>query len=68
MAVALVTKQSVLSITAKEEQGNAVLAIHFTVKPLNQLYITKTESFSFKSGRAMWVTEVIKEDHPVLLQ
>ena len=42
--------------TVREEQGNAVLAIHFTVKPFNQLYITnKMEHFSFNSERTMWM-------------
>ena len=31
--------------------------------PFNQLYITnKTERFSFKSGRVVWVAELIKKD------
>ena len=34
-----------------------------------QLYITnKTECFSFKSGRAVWVVKLIKENWPVVLQ
>ena len=38
-------------------------------KPFNQLYITnKTELFSFKSGRAVRVTKLIKEDWPIVLQ
>ena len=47
--------------------SNAVLAIQ--VRAFNQLYITnKMECFSYKSGRAMWVVELIKEDWPVVLQ
>ena len=39
------------------------------VKAVNQLYITnKTECFSFKSGRAMQVANLIKEDWPIVLQ
>ena len=54
---------NVLLVTAKEEQGNAVSAIHFTVKPFNHLYITnKMKHFSFRSGHAVRVAEVIKED------
>ena len=49
-----------------EEQGNAVLAIHFRVKAVDQLYITnKTECFSFKSGRVVQVAKFIKEDWPI---
>ena len=46
------------------EQGNAVFAVHFTVKKaFNQLYITnKTEHFSFKSGHAVQFAKLIKED------
>ena len=53
--------------TFKEEQGNAVFAVLFTV--FNQLYITnKTERFSFKSGRAVQFVKLIKEDRPIVLQ
>ena len=39
------------------------------VKAFNQFYITnKTEHFSFKSGHAMEVAKLIKEDWPVVLQ
>ena len=41
MGMALVMKY-IIMVTVKEEQGNAVLAIHFAVKALNQLYITNT--------------------------
>ena len=35
----------------------------------NQLYITnKTEPFSCKSGHAMRVAKLIKEDWPIVLQ
>ena len=35
------------------------------IKPFNQLYVTnKTERFSLKSGRTMWVAKLIKEDWP----
>ena len=38
-------------------------------KPFNQLYITnKTELFCFKSGRAVRVAKLIKEDWPIVLQ
>ena len=38
-------------------------------KLFNQLYITnKTERFSFISGRAVRVAELIKEDWPIVLQ
>ena len=38
-------------------------------KPFNQLYITnKTEPFNFKSGRAVRVAKLIKEDWPIVLQ
>ena len=37
--------------------------------PSNQLYITnKMEGFSFKSGHAVRVMELIKEDWPIVLQ
>ena len=47
-----------------------MLAVHFAVKLFNRLYITNKmeECFSFKSGHAMWVTELIKEDWPIVLQ
>ena len=36
---------------------------------VNALYITnKTEHFSFKSGRALQVAKLIKEDWPIVLQ
>ena len=39
------------------------------LKPFNQLYITnKTEGFSFISGGAVRVAELIKEDWPIVLQ
>ena len=39
------------------------------VNVFNQLYITsKMERFSFKSGRAMQVAKLIKEDWPIVLQ
>ena len=38
------------------------------VNALNQLYITnKMEHFSFKSGRAMQVAKLIKEDWPIVI-
>ena len=38
-------------------------------KPFNQLYITnKTERFSFKSGHAVQVAKLIKQDWPIVLQ
>ena len=46
-----------------------MLAVHFTVKAFNQLYITnKMESISFNSGRAVQVAEHLKEDWPIVLQ
>ena len=64
MGGALVTKHVVSYF--QRRAGNAVFAVHFTVKPFNQLYITnKTERFSFKSGRAMRVAKLIKEDWPI---
>ena len=46
-----------------------MLAIYFTVKAVNQLYITnKMEHFSFKSGRAMRVAKLIKDNWPIVLQ
>ena len=38
------------------------------VNAFTQLYITsKTERFSFKSGRAMQVAKLIKEDWPIVV-
>ena len=51
MGRALVTK-----CTVSYCQGNVVFAIHFI----------KMKHFSFKSGRAMWVAKLIKEDWPIL--
>ena len=40
-----------------------MLAVHSIVKPFEQLYITnKTERFSFESGRAVRVAELIIQD------
>ena len=37
-------------------------------KVFNQLYITnKTERFGFKSGRAVQVVKLIKEDWPIVV-
>ena len=37
--------------SCQTRQGNAVLVVHFTVKPFKQLYITnKMEHFSLKVG------------------
>ena len=56
-------------VTVEEEQGNAVYAINFAVKPFNQLYITNnTKHFSFKSGCSVHVTKLTKTDWLVLLQ
>ena len=39
------------------------------VNAFNQLYITnKTERFSFKSGHALQVAKLIKEDWPMVLR
>ena len=46
-----------------------VFAIHFTVKALNQLYITNNmERFSFKSGCAVHIEKLTKTDWLVVLQ
>ena len=55
----------------KKEQGNAVLTFLFAVN--NRLtscsYITnKTECFSFKSGRDVRVSKLIKEGWPMVLR
>ena len=61
MGGVLVTKHVISYF--QRRAGNAVFAIHFTVKPFNQLYITnKTERFSFKNGHAVLVAKLIKED------
>ena len=66
MGVALVMKHVV---SYRQRRGNAAFAIHFAVKAFNQLYITsKTERFSFKSGRAVRIAELIKTDWLVVLQ
>ena len=53
----------------KEEQSNAVFAVHFTVKAFNQLHITDNmKHFSFKSGRAVRVAKLTKTDWLVVLQ
>ena len=64
MGGALVTKRVVSYF--QKRAGNAVFAVHFTAKPFNQLYITnKTERLSFKSGCAVRVAKLIKEDWPI---
>ena len=35
----------ITDVTVKEQQDNAVSAVHFTVKPFNQLYITNNMDF-----------------------
>ena len=59
-----------LSNEARHELQDAVFVVHFTVKGIySQLYITnKTECFSFKSGHAVRVVKLIKEDWPIVLQ
>ena len=48
-------------------QGNVVFAIYYMVKGVIQLYTTnKTERFSFKSGCAMQVAKLIKQDWLIL--
>ena len=43
--------------------------MHACAVNIIQLYITnKTERFSFISGRAVRVAELIKEDWPIMLQ
>ena len=57
-----------LLVTVKEEQGNAVFAVHFAV-PFNQLYITNNMGhISFKSGRAVRITKLIRTESLVVLQ
>ena len=56
-------------VTVEEEQGNAVFAVHFAVKPFNQLYITNNmEHFSFKSVCAVRIAKFMKTDWLVVLQ
>ena len=45
-------------VNIKEEQGDAIFAVHFTVKPFNLLY--KMEHFSYGSGRDMRVVKLTK--------
>ena len=60
----LITKSVVNS--CQRRQGNGVFVV---VNAFNQLYITnKTKRFSFKSGRALQVAKLIKEDWPIVLQ
>ena len=48
-------------VTVEEEQDNAVFAVHFPVKALNQLYITNIrERFSFKSWHAVRLAKLTK--------
>ena len=50
-----------LLVIVKEDIGSAVFAVHFIVKPFNQLYITnKMERFSFKSGCAVCIVKLTK--------
>ena len=52
-----------MSLVTVKEQGNAVFAVHFAVKPFNQLYITNnTEHFSFKSEHAVCIAKLMKTD------
>ena len=48
-----------LFVTAEKEQGNAVFAIHFTVKAIN--LTNKMEHFSFKSGHFITYYEAYKD-------
>ena len=53
------------------EKSKVMLYLPFItrLKPFNQLYITnKTELFSFKSGRAVRVAKLTKEDWPIVLR
>ena len=62
MGGALVTKH-VMNYCQRRAESNAVFAVHYTVKAVNQLYITnKTQRFSFKSGRTVRVPKLIKQD------
>ena len=45
----------------KEELGNTLSKRHLTIT-------NKMERFSFKSGRAVQVAKLIKEDRPIVLQ
>ena len=50
-------------VTAEEEQSNAVFAVHFALKPCNQLYITNNmKHYSFKNGHAVCVMKFTKTD------
>ena len=65
MGVALVMK-AIVSYC----QGNVVFAIHFTVKAVYPAvhYTNKMKCFSFKSGHALRVAKLIKEDWFIVLQ
>ena len=55
-------------IPAKEEHGNAVFSVSYTMAFI-QLYITnKMERFSLKIRHAMQVVKFIKEDWPIVFQ
>ena len=43
-----------------------ISVVYYMVKPFNQLYIT--QYFSFKSGYAVWVAKLTKQDWPIVLQ
>ena len=64
MGMALVTKRVV-----REEQGNTVLAIHFTIKDVYPVvHYYKIERFSLKVGvPCMRVAELIKKDWSIML-
>ena len=57
--------------TAKEEQGNVVLAIHFTVtekEAFYQLYnANKTEHLSYEVGMSCRVAKLLKEHWLIVL-
>ena len=53
------------------KKSKVMLYLPFITRSMlfNQLFITnKTECFSFKSGRAVRVAKLIKEDWPIVLQ
>ena len=51
------------------KKSKVTLYLLFITRPFNQLYITnKTQRFSFKSGGAVRVAKLTKQDWPILLQ
>ena len=68
MGVALVTIEARRELLLNKEQGNAVLAFLFAVNNrLTSCTLLTRRSFSFKSGRDMRVSKLIKEGWPMVL-